>query len=117
MSAYGAADLVATRDVAYTRTLRYKINDVPINWAAYTWMAQARLRDGSLVFDLTPFFQISPGDPTALVLTVPADMTYALPKEAKWDLLAWQTANSTVVFRTPNPPGRVLRLSGVTQHV
>lgn len=114
MAIYGDADLVFTADVAYTRTLRYAINAVNISWLNYTWLSQVRTPDGVLMFDLTTFLVPAAADPTALVLTIAANLVFLMPKDARWDILATSIATPTTQFRTPQPSGRVLVLPGVS---
>jgi hypothetical protein len=110
MGLYGDADIVVTRDVPYERVLRYKgDDDAYVDWTQFTWLCQARLRDTTLVFDFTPFLAVDPDDHTRLVLTIPAEFTYAVPHDAKWDLLA---SSPDTAFRTPYPAGRTLRVDG-----
>ena len=117
MGQYGDADLVVNRDVPYTRTLQYNNGTASVDWSLYNIKANARDRDGTLVFDLTPFFAVLSSDPTKLVLTIPAAFTYSLPREAKWDLLATLKTDATQTFRTPIPAGRLLLLDGPTHLV
>lgn len=117
MGLYGDADLVVTKDVSYTRTVKYAINSVFINWNLYNVKAEARDRWNSLVFDLSPFFSVSGGDNTVLVFSIAADFTYALPQEARWDILATLKTDAAQGFRTPQPSGRVLLLRGITSRV
>jgi hypothetical protein len=114
MGLYGDADLVMTRDVPYTRTLVYKINDVPIDWTLYTVTAQVRDREEALWFDFTPYLAVNPGDHTQLVLSVPRDQVQNILHDTKWDLVAVLKSDTTQSFRTPQPAGRVLVQRGVT---
>ena len=114
MGLYGDADLVATVGVPYTRTFQYQIGTVFITWANYNILSQARDRDGTLLFLLDPFMAPLGTDATSLVLTIPASMTYALPKEGKWDILAVHKTNGSA-FRTPTPAGRVILLPGISR--
>jgi hypothetical protein len=117
MGLYGDADLVVTADVGYTRTLVYQINSVAVDWTLYTIKSSVRDRYNALLFDLTPFMTVNSADHTQLLINIGAAYVYALPREAKWDLLATLKTDATVVFRTPTPAGRVLLLPGVTSRV
>lgn len=114
MGLFGDADLVMTAGVPYTRTLQYAINNVNIDWTLYTLKSEVRDRDNNLLFTLTTYLVPLSTDHTSLVLTLTAAQVNLLPREAKWDLVATLISNPASVLRTPQPPGRVLVLPGVT---
>ena len=118
MGLYGDADLVMTRDVPYTRTLEYTIDvagvKTAIDWTLYTVTSQIRDYYGAVWFDLSPYFAVNPSKHTELVLSVPRAITQQILHDTRWDLVAVKISDTTQSFRTPEPPGRVLVLPGVT---
>lgn len=113
MGLFGDADFVMTRDVAYTRSLQYLINNVAIDWTGYSWVCQVRDYYGALWFDLTPYLSVDSVDHTKLNLVVPKEQVQNILHDSRWDLVATKTADGSR-FRTPDPPGRVLVLAGIT---
>lgn len=116
MAKFGVNDLVMTADLPYTHEFTYPRDDQDISWADYEVHLQMRDRvTGDLLIELTAFLAVDPDDPTKLVLDIDATFTRHLAHEGRWDILAIGPEDENLSFRTPQPPGRIIVLPGVTQ--
>ncbi len=116
MGQYGPADIVLRAGLPYSRGLTYVRDAVPQSWVGRTNRLQVRhaWRD-DLLIELTAFLEFDPATPTRLELNLPASFTATLREEGRWDLVSVSNTNPDDIWRTPQTPGRVLVLQGVTR--
>lgn len=114
MGLYGDADLVLTQDVPYTRSLQYLVNATAINWSLYTRAIRLVNYAGAVVGDLSAYATPRTGATTFLDLVIPRAAISTFWHDSRWDLVAVLNSDPTQSFRTPQPAGRVIVLSGPT---